>query len=643
MSNRLAKEDSPYLQQHKDNPVDWYPWGDEAFERAKKEHKAIFISIGYSSCHWCHVMEHEVFENEEITTYLNEHIISIKVDREERPDIDKYYQEVHMLLNRRAGGWPTSIFSTPDNKPFFAGTYIPPYNKDKMLGFYELIQIIGLKVGENDAELFKNADEIQGFLKPADHPTEATVLKEEIANTFIRQATQNFEPDFGGFSHETKFPHTSTLNMLLNMYLIHDNTKAKQMVEHTLTNMQAGGMYDLIEGGFCRYSVDKEWLVPHFEKMTYDNALLCELYTRAAIHLDNPSFLRTAKETADFMCDKMLENDLFYSASDADTEGEEGKYFVYDVNEVSPALEQAGFSSDEITSILETLNITASGNFEGHNIVRITSGNRPEWFEKVQTILRSLRHKRTYPFIDRKVQVSWNAMMLKSLFILSNIDDKYLPQAVKSLDALLETMIIDGTLYHSTLIHKKPKVTAFLEDYAYLGTALIAGYQRTFNEHYLLLAQQMANSALERFYDNGRWYFSRGEFDTEADTKDSSYPGAVGVIVDLLLSLGVLVDEKYRQFAFKTLEYHSFKMAKTPIYFPYFFNQALRYIKEDRIIKATPDLLINKRSTLSKIRYPYMLIQTDLSSENFLICGINSCFASTPDSAEINGIIQETF
>ncbi len=234
-------------------------------------------------------------------------------------------------------------------------------------------------------------------------------------------------------------------------------------------------------------------------------------------------------------------------------------------------------------------------------------------------------------------------MMIKSLFILSNIDEKYLPQAVKSLDALLATMLTDETLYHSTLIHKKPKVAAFLEDYAYLGTALIAGYQRTFEQRYLLLAQKMANTALERFYDSGRWYFSRGEFDTEADTRDSSYPGAVGVIVDLLLSLGMLVDGKYRQFAFKTVEYHSFKMAKTPIYFPYFFNQTLRYIKEDRIIKASAERLNDHRKTLSQLHYPYTLTQTDLSSEDFMICGINSCFASTADSKEINNMIHNTF
>ncbi|OQX58973.1 MAG: thioredoxin domain-containing protein [Helicobacteraceae bacterium 4484_230] len=639
MPNRLEKEDSPYLQQHKDNPVDWYPWCDEAFERAKKEHKAIFISIGYSSCHWCHVMEHEVFENEEIAAFLNEHIISIKVDREERPDIDKHYQEVHMLLNRRPGGWPTSIFATPENKPFYAATYIPPHNRDQMLGFSELIRIIAQKIAQNDPDLFKNADEIESFLKPAERPSQATVLKEEIVGTFVKQAEHNYEPAYGGFSEKPKFPQTSTLNTLLNIFLLNGSQKAKKIVENTLENMQLGGMYDLVEGGFCRYSVDEKWLVPHFEKMTYDNALLCELYLRASIHLKNESFLLTAKETADFMLSKMLQDDLFYSASDADTDGMEGKYFIYKADEVTQALKDGGFNVDEIEEILHSLQITPDGNFERQGIIRLASSKRPAWFEKVQNILRSLRESRSYPFIDKKVQVSWNAMMIKSLFMLAATDKKYLDQAKASLDTLLKTMLIGNTLYHSALIGKIPKVTAFLEDYAYLGTALIAAHQCSFDAKYLILAQQLADTALETFYENGRWYFSRGEFVTDADATDSTYPGAVGVIVDLLLSLGSLVDEKYRTYAFKTLEYNSFKMAKTPIYFPYLFNQSLRYIKEDHIVKSKDDNLRQNSITLAEISYPYLLLQPDETVDEFMICGINSCYANVKDAADVDNAI----
>ncbi|MDX1294845.1 MAG: thioredoxin domain-containing protein, partial [Sulfurimonadaceae bacterium] len=567
MANRLQFEDSPYLQQHKENPVEWYPWCEEAFERAKREKKAIFISIGYSSCHWCHVMEHEVFEDTTIASFLNDHFISIKVDREERPDIDKHYQEVHQLLNRRPGGWPTSIFCTPENKPFYAGTYIPPASRDQMLGFTELTKIIADKIASHDEQLFKNADEIQGYLKLGERPKQATVINDKVTANFIKQVQHNYEPAYGGFTVSPKFPHASTLNALLNINQIQPDDNLKTMITHTLGNMQAGGIYDLIDGGFCRYSVDTEWLVPHFEKMTYDNGLLCELYTRAYRFLGDEGYLHTAKEIAGFMQAFMMENDLFYSASDADSEGEEGKYFVYSYDEVITVLKQTGSSDDEAKRRAMRLCVSKGGNFEGRNIIRFADIKREPWFDDIRPHLAALREERPYPFIDRKVQTSWNAMMIKALFELSRFEAAYKEQAVRSLDALMTKMQPAGKLYHSALVDKEPKVEAFLEDYAYLGTALIAAYEATHDDSYLIMAQQQANTALETFYDKGRWFFSTGEFVTEADASDSSYPGAVGVMVDLMTSLGSLVEEKYRHFAFKTIEYYSYKLAKTPIYF----------------------------------------------------------------------------
>ncbi len=642
MSNRLEKEDSPYLQQHKENPVDWWPWCDEAFEKAKKEHKGIFISIGYSSCHWCHVMEHEVFENEEIAAYLNEHFISIKVDKEERPDIDKHYQEVHMLLNRRAGGWPTSIFSTPENKPFYAATYIPPKPQNKMMGFQELIEIIAPKITENDEKLFQNADEIENYLQPEKRPTEAKTLQLTLVETFLKQSSHNYEKEYGGFSATPKFPHVSTLNALLNISSIEENTNARAMVQFTLEQMQRGGMYDLVEGGFCRYCTDEKWLVPHFEKMTYDNGLLIELYTKASLQLDTPSFLTTAKESADFMLTKMAEDKLFYSASDADTEGEEGKYFIYAYEEIISTLEAKDYDDAKIQEICQILSITPEGNFEGKNIPQLTQEHRPEWYKEVIALLLEMRQERLYPFIDKKVQVSWNAMMISALYTLSDIDSSYLNLANDHLDALLESMYLHGTLYHSTLIHKRPKVEAFLEDYAYLGRALLKAYSATFNEHYLLLAQHFANSALTNYYEEGRWYFSKGEFVTEAEIGDSSYPGSVGVMVDLLLTLGTLHDAKYRHFAFKTLEYYSLKLSKTPINFPYLFDQAHRYIREDRVIKGKKSTLINATQKIASLNYPYTF-RFSTQDDGFLVCGVNSCFANTPDADALNNLIKKSF
>ncbi|MEA1921013.1 MAG: thioredoxin domain-containing protein [Campylobacterota bacterium] len=632
MSNRLALEDSPYLQQHKDNPVDWYPWGDEAFNKAKKEHKAIFLSIGYSSCHWCHVMEHEVFENETIAAYLNEHFVSIKVDREERPDIDKHYQEVHSLLNRSTGGWPTSIFSTPENRAFYAGTYIPPEPKQQMMGFMQLIEIIAPKIAQNDTKLFENADEIQSFLKPKNAPKQATKLTPAIAEIFIKNVKHNFEPTYGGFSIAPKFPHSSTLNTMMSIYQLKPNEEIASMLTHTLDNMTAGGIYDLVDGGFCRYSTDTEWLVPHFEKMTYDNGLLCEVYLKAYKLFKDEHYLKIAKEIVSFMQAFMMENSLFYSASDADTEGEEGKYFVYTRKEVFQGIKNSGYSDDEAKKMTMRLSVSPHGNFEGHNIIRFAELKEPEWFERVKPALQEIRKPRLYPFIDRKVQTSWNAMLIKSLFELAKYDGSILTQALSSLDALIEKMSINETLMHSALINKIPKVEAFLEDYAYLGVTLISAYELTCKESYLIKAQQVANAALERYYEEGRWYFSRGEFTTEADMSDNSYPGSVGVIVDLLLSLGSVLDEKYRHFAFKTLEYYSLELFKKPIYYPYMTNQALRYIHEDQILKVPFETSVSQINSATD--YPYLHIQYH-KDERYMLCNNHSCFANASSLKEL--------
>jgi len=642
MSNRLANEDSPYLQQHKDNPVDWWPWCDEAFERAETENKAIFISIGYSSCHWCHVMEEKVFENEECAKILNENFISIKVDREERPDIDKYYQEVHMLLNRRAGGWPTSIFCTPQNKPFFAGTYIPPESYSgsvEGMGFKELTRLITSKIKTMDPKLFENADEIEGFLHRQEHPKEATVLKEDFYKNLLLQAKNNYDTRNGGFSDKPKFPHASTLSALMVIDRLYNDASAKAMITNTLSNMIKGGMYDLVDGGFCRYSVDEKWLVPHFEKMLYDNALLCGIYTEAYLLYDDNQYLHTAKEIADFWFNFMSEDDLFYSASDADSEGREGAYFVYRYDEVYTALVQNGY--EDAKAMCEAMHVTHYGNFEGRNIIRFEK-EIPKWFYDIQPLLQKIRQKREYPFIDKKVQTSWSAMMINALFKLGTIDEKYKKKAIKSLNKLLETMFIDGNLFHTTLIHKKPKVEAFLEDYAFLAQALLTAFQSTQNEIYLIHAQRFINKALEEFYNKGVWNFSSGEFAVKAEITDTTYTSSVSIMLDNLMTLATLLeDEKYKHFAFKTMEYNSYELGRRPIYYPYMLIQALRYVKGDRVIKTSEQNIYNYAYELAKIKYPFTLLKRS-ESDDFMVCGDKSCFANTEDTDQINQLIEQS-
>ncbi len=570
MSNRLEKEDSPYLQQHKNNPVDWFPWGDEAFKKAEDENKAIFISIGYSSCHWCHVMEETVFENQECADILNEHFVCIKVDREERPDIDKHYQEVHMLLNRRAGGWPTSIFCTPQNKPFFAGTYIPPESEQgsiEGMGFKELTKLIGSKISQNDEQIYKNADEVEGFLNHVEHPKEATVLKEDFTKNFMLQVKNNYDTKYGGFSSAPKFPQANTLGTLLIIDKLYDDKSARAMIENTLKNMTVGGMWDEKDGGFCRYAMDEEWRKPHHEKMLYDNALLCELYTDVYLSYKDEFYLDIAKKTADFCLKQMSEDFLFYSARDADEKD----------------------------------------------------------------------------FFDKKIQTSWSSMMIKSLFTLGSIDNMYKNKAIKSLDALLNTMFIDGKLYHTTLIHKTPKVEAFLEDYAFLALALVSAFNSTQDEIYLIRAQHFANMALKEFYKNGTWNFSTGEFKTKADIADNTYTSSVSIMVDVLISLGTLLeDEKYSHFAFKTLEYNSYELGRRPVIYPYMLRQSLRHLKGDRVIKSNISNLELNSFELSSLNYPFIQRKTT-DDKDYMICGDKSCFASTDSINKINDIITDTF
>ncbi|QFR43117.1 thioredoxin domain-containing protein [Sulfurimonas xiamenensis] len=644
MSNRLKLEDSPYLQQHKENPVDWYPWCEEAFEKAKKENKAIFISIGYSSCHWCHVMKEKVFENQTCADILNKNFISIKVDREERPDIDKYYQEVYMLLNRRAGGWPTSIFCTPDNKPFYAGTYIAPESKENSIegmGFIELTKLIADRISQNDEQILKNADEIEHFLQQKEHPKEATVLKEDFAKNFMHQVKNNYDTRYGGFSAAPKFPHTSTLGTLLIIDKLYSDKAAKAMVIYTLESMKKGGIYDLVDGGFCRYSVDDKWMVPHFEKMLYDNALLCELYTNAYLTYKDENFLNIAKETADFWHNYMSEDYLMYSASDADSKGEEGVYYTYTYDEVYKILSENGY--ENIEDILKKININKDGNFNGRNIIRFEDDEITDLFANIKILLKKIRSFKEHPFYDKKIQTSWSGMMIKSLFILGNIDTGYKQRAIKYLDKLLDTMFINGTLYHSTLIHKTPKIEAFLEDYAFLSQALIEAFNSTQDEIYLIRAQHFANLALEKFYDKGTWKFSIGEFETKAEISDNIYTSPVSVMIDVLISLSALLeDDKYNHFAFKTLEYNSYELGRRPVIYPYMLRQMLRYLKGERVVKSNVKNLESNAYALKSLDYPFVQKKAN-EDENYMICGDKCCFATTQNSNEINDIIKNSF
>ncbi len=632
MANRLKNEHSPYLQQHANNPVDWYPWGDEAFEKAKKENKAIFLSIGYSSCHWCHVMEEESFEDIPTAEILNKNFISIKVDREERPDIDKHFQAVYQLMNSTSGGWPTSIFLTQELKPFYSATYIPDEPKYGMMSFSSLLEVISDKYKNEKPLLTQKADEVLGFLKPKNDKIEATKLDLSIIDRFTNHAKQLFDNIDGGFNKAPKFPQSSILNLLLDIHRITNDKDTLDMALSSLSAMARGGLRDLVDGGFCRYSTDDLWLVPHFEKMTYDNALLSEVYLKA-YHATGDKFYKDISfETIDFMIDYMSEDSLFYSASDADTEGVEGKYFVYSYDEVVQAFTKASIPSHDIQALLNSLNITKDGNFESQNIIRLNDAKDTDipHFKNAIKILQKIRKDRIYPFIDKKIIVSWNAMMIKSIFRASRVDSSYLKGAIQSLDNLLDSMYINSQLYHSTLIGKKPKIKAFLEDYAYLIETLVEAYQTTLDERYLVIATKLTNSAIEQYFDNGRWKFSRGEFETDADIYDSSYSSSLAIMLSGLMSISSLVDVVYKKFVFKTLEIYSYDVMRQPLSTPSMSRMIIRYLKDDIIIKAKEKKLKPHTKDLDNLPHPFSLLRND-TNDGFMLCNSSACFGQEKD------------
>ena len=488
---------------------------------------------------------------------------------------------------------------------------------------------------KNPNEIKNQAKEVMQYMKPST-PTKAVRFDESIAQKFIEATKRFYDPQHGGFGSKPKFPHTSTINTLLDIYKLTNNEEALSMATHTLKSMAKGGLRDLVDGGFCRYSVDEKWLVPHFEKMAYDNALLVESYLKAYHVTKDEFYKKIAFETADFLIEYMSQNGLFYSASDADSEGVEGKYFVYDYDEVVKKLKKDGFSDEEIELVLEKLGITKQGNFEGKNIVRNEELELCEMSERALNSLKEVRKKRVYPFIDKKIITSWNAMMIKALYMASRIDSRYFEIAEESLNALLQKMYKGEHLYHAALIDKEPTIKAFLEDYAYLAVALLEAYKTTLNEEYLAKANLLVNDALVEFFDEGRWYFSKGEILTQAEHSDTSYPSSAATIVDAMLTLGAILDPKYIQFSFLTIEFYSENIYKYLPWAAKFVEDVLRFVYQDRVIKAKNERLIDCVTKVDFCKYPFYLLKAE-EHEQFMLCNQTSCFKEAKHCDELLG------
>ncbi|WP_051440277.1 thioredoxin domain-containing protein [Lebetimonas sp. JS138] len=624
MANHLKNADSPYLKQHADNPVDWYEWGEEAFEKAKKENKLIFLSIGYSTCHWCHVMERESFENKEIAGILNKYYVSIKVDREEMSDIDKYYQKAYQLMHRRSGGWPLTIIMTPEKKVFYSATYVPPHYSQYGPGLKEILLSIANDWMENPKKILEIADNFEKYYRE----NENKVMPKENADKsliekIIKQVKNEFDLEYGGIKGAPKFPMESTLDLLVDVYMITKNQEILNILNITLVKMVKGGIFDQIEGGFYRYSVDERWEVPHFEKMLYNNANLPFVYLRMYKITKNLLFKEVAFRSIDEMINRYYENGLFYSASDADSNGAEGKYFVYDFDEVEKAFSE--FENKE--ELLNYFGIKKYGNFHGLNNPTV-HGDRPKNHEKALEKLKQIREKREFPFIDTKKITSWNAMMIKTLFAAGEFDEKYLEIAKKSLEKLIEVMYKDK-LYHSFNKNKKNKKEGLLEDYAFLIGALITAYEYTYDEKYLNFANKLSKEVFK--FKNKNWYMNQ-EKSVKADFSDSSYASSLGVLANDFLDLSLLnYNIELKKEADKIIEEGSYYVKNYPLYYATITKAAIKNILGEYIITSETPLYKGDFS------YPYVLWK---KGESFEICTIYKCIKKSNNLEEIKEILN---
>jgi uncharacterized protein YyaL (SSP411 family) len=554
--NKLIHETSPYLLQHAHNPVDWYPWGDEAFEKARKEQKPIFLSIGYSACHWCHVMERESFENEKIAEIMNREFICVKVDREEHPDVDEIYMSAVQMMTG-SGGWPLSVFLTPDLKPFFGGTYFPPDDKFGRPGFEKILLSIALSWKERNEDVAKAAESMTEALlrKPTwvDGDIDSDVLAESAESLVYA-----FDQKWGGFGNAPKFPPTGSIALLMRQYRHSGSEKLLNMATLTLDKMAYGGMYDQLGGGFHRYSVDRTWLVPHFEKMLYDNALLSWVYLEAFQLTKKPIYKKVASETLDFVINEMTdESGGFHSAQDADSEGVEGKYYVWSRSEIMEIL-----GADGGSFFCDYYGVTEGGNFEGENILFVPSEtedfarDEKKTAEKVEQKLDGLkkkliavRVKRVHPGQDYKVLTSWNGLMISSFAKGYQVlgDERYLVAAENAAKFISKDMIQDGALLH-VYSKGKGKLPGYLDDYANVANAFIDLYETTFDIRWLDESERLTEKMIELFKDSdgpGFYFTADSHKHLLRRTKpffDGSTPAGNSMATLVLLRLARLTD-----------------------------------------------------------------------------------------------------
>jgi len=577
--NSLINETSPYLQQHAHNPVDWYPWGEAALSKARTENKPILLSIGYSACHWCHVMEHESFEDEATARVMNTLFVNIKVDREERPDLDKIYQFAHQLLNQRGGGWPLNMFLTADNHvPFFGGTYFPPQPRHGMPAFVDILQRVAAFYHDHPEDISKQNDSIRDYLQRASdgQVSAETEIEAAVLDEARRQLENSYDKDYAGFGAAPKFPHPTNIERLLRHWSSTGGSatddadvRALEMARTTLHAMASGGLYDQLGGGFCRYSVDAQWMIPHFEKMLYDNGPLLVLYADAYAATGDAAFRRVAEETARWVMREM-QSPLggYYSTLDADSEGEEGKFYAWQLTEVQQLL-----TDSEYAVLSRHYGLDRGPNFEGAwhlHVFRSLENIADELYlelSSAQSILKAaretllaVRETRVRPGRDEKILTSWNGLMIKGMAVAGRRlgREDFIASAEQALNFVRENLWVDGRLL-ATSKDGKAHLMAYLDDYAFLAEGVLALLEARWCDEDIHMLIALADTMLEHFAaDDGGFYFTADDHEKLIQRPrpwmDEATPSGNGIAAQVLLRLGYLLgNSRYVDAAEKTL------------------------------------------------------------------------------------------
>jgi uncharacterized protein YyaL (SSP411 family) len=675
-TNQLAREKSPYLLQHAHNPVNWFAWGDEAFARARAENKPIFLSIGYSTCHWCHVMERESFEDQKIGAFLNEHFVSIKVDREERPDVDKIYM-TFVQATTGSGGWPMSVFLTAELKPFFGGTYFPPDNRYGRPSFLQLLQQLQQLWETRRNDLMDSAGDAHAKLEQMTSAHEASdaLLTPEVLREAGLALKRMYDPRHGGFGGAPKFPQPSHPQFLLRYAKRFDDAEAIRMVLHTCERMAAGGIHDQLGGGFSRYSVDAEWLVPHFEKMLYDNAQLAQLYLDAFLVSGDARHAEVVRDILDYVLHDMTHPEGgFYSAEDADSEGHEGKFYCWTRAELSKLL-----APEEFNVAARYFGITEEGNFTDHshpsplpnqNVLSVAEPNLPEsdkaLLASAKKKMSAARSQRIRPHLDDKVLASWNGLMLgafaRAYAVLG--DEKYRVAAEKNI-SFLQIKLWDAktkTLFHRWRDGERDNVQ-LLEGYAFLLSGVIELYEATLAPQHLEFAIALAEAMLAKFYDAANGGFWQSAADTKdlilrvKEDYDGAEPSGNSVAIFSLLKLGVIAGRKeFTDAAEKSLRLFASRLQQVPQAMP-FMLQALDFSMQPakRAVVAGDTGSANFYELLRAIHSVYLPNKVVLGNsgpvEEFArtlpakegamvyLCSGNSCHAPTGNAAELKNLL----